>query len=223
MTENLSNFKGAGLTLVLKEQNNISILMAKNNSVKLHKKNVWIFAGGHNKEGELPYQTAYREFMEEIFNIVVSDEIINEIIERIIADETMYPITTVIPNNNSKPSYTHLQSSDAITHFVDVLKKYDIKSDVFPYGYNGLYNSNKKVNIYQFCSQRRYIYDEASFEKNELVFITMIPLNNIIHSINRAGKCKEVYHYHGENLKLFVPSSMKQIKYYFDMIDKKKL
>jgi hypothetical protein len=51
----------------------------------------------------------------------------------------------------------------------------------------------------------------------------MIPLNNIIYSINRAGKFKEVYHYHGENLKIFVPSSMKQIKNYFDMIDKKKL
>jgi hypothetical protein len=217
------SFKGAGLTLVLKENDNISILMAKSNSDEAHKKNVWIFPGGHNKEGETPYQTAYREFIEEVFNVVVSDEIVNEIINLIIEDKNMYPINTVIPSNNSKPSYSHMQSSDSITHFVNVLKKYDIRSDVFPFGYNGLYNSNKKVNIYQFCAQRRYINDPHSFEKNELVFITMIPLNNIIYSINRTGKFKEIFHYHGENLRIYVPSSIKQIKYYFDKINQKKL
>ena len=139
--------------------------MAKNNSDKLHKKNVWIFPGGHNKEGELPHQTAYREFIEEVFNIVVPDEIVNEIIDLIVNDNKMYPIDTVIPNNNFKPSYTHMQSSDSITYFVNVLKKHNIKSDVFPFGYNGLYDSNKKVNIYQFCAQRRYINEIHSFEK----------------------------------------------------------
>lgn len=212
-------YNGAGLTLVLEDNNNYSILMAKSNSNKLNKKNIWIFAGGRRNEGELPYQTAYREFIEEVFNVVVEKHIIDEIIDLISSNKNLYPIETLIPNNNVIPSYTYMQSSDSITIFVDVLQKYNIRSNVFPFGYQGLYDSNKKINIYQFCAQRRYINEPASFEKNELVFITMIPLNNMLHSIARVGKFKDVYHYHGENLKIHVPSTLKYIKQYFN--DKK--
>ena len=211
---------GAGLTLVLNDNNNYSILMAKSNSNKPNKKNVWIFAGGRQNEGEVPHQTAYREFIEEIFNIVVEKYIIDEIIDLISSNKNLYPIETLIPNNNTIPSYTYMQSAESITIFVDVLQKYNIRSDVFPFGYQSLYDSNKKVNIYQFCSQRRYINESASFEKNELVFITMIPLNNMLYSISRVGKFKDVYHYHGENLKIHVPSTLKYIQQYFN--DKKK-
>lgn len=207
-----ANFNGAGLTLILNDNNNYSILMAKSNSNKPFKKNVWIFAGGRKNEGELPHQTAYREFVEEIFNVVVEKHIIDEIIDLISSNKNLYPIETLIPNNNILPSYTYVQKSDAITIFVDVLVKHNIRSDVFPYGYQSLYDSTRTINIYQFCAQRRYINDMASFEKNELVFITMIPLDNLIHSINRSGKFKDIYHYHGENLKIHVPSTMKHIK-----------
>ena len=206
------NFNGAGLTLVHKENNNNSILMAKSNSNKPYKKNVWIFPGGKKNSGEVPHQTAYREFIEEVFNVVVEKNILDEVIDLIKKDTTLFPIDTLIPNNNVIPSYTLIQSSDVITIIVNVLNKHNIKSDVFPFGYNGLYNNEKKVNIYQFCSQRRYINDEASFEKNELVFITMIPLNNLLYSIQRTKKYKDVFHYHGENLKIHVPSIMNQIK-----------
>ena len=208
-----ANYNGAGLTLVQNDNGNYSILMAKSNSNKSYKKNVWIFPGGHKNIGEKPHETAYREFIEEVFNVVVEKHIVDEIINLISLSKDLYPINTVIPNNNNLiPSYTFIQSSDAITIFVDVLNKYNIRCDVFPFGYFNLYDSFKKVNIYQFCMQRRYITDLASFEKNELVFITMIPLNNILGSIFRSKKAKDIYHYHGENLKIYVPSIMKQIK-----------
>jgi len=207
-------FNGAGLTLILNENNNYSILMAKSNSNKPIKKNVWIFPGGRRNDDEVPYETAYREFLEEVFNVVVDKVIVNEIIELVKADKSLYPIDTLIPNNNVTPSYTFMQSADAIKIFVDVLNKHHVISDVFPYGYNSLYDSHMKINIYQFCAQRRYINEIALFEKNELVFITMIPLNNLIHSINRSKKYKEIYHYHGENLKIHVPSIMKHINDY---------
>ena len=58
------NFKGAGLTLVHNENNNFAILMAKSNSDKPFKKNVWLFPGGKKNDNEVPYETAYREFLE---------------------------------------------------------------------------------------------------------------------------------------------------------------
>jgi hypothetical protein len=208
------NFNGAGLTLIHTENNNHSILMAKSNSDKPNKKNVWIFPGGRNNDNEVPHETAYREFLEEVFNVVVEKAIIDEIITLVKEDKSLYPIDTFIPNNNLVPSYTLMQSSDVITIFVNVLNKHHIMSDVFPFGYNSLYNNQKKVNIYQFCAQRRYINENPSFEKNELVFITMIPLNNLVHSVFRTKKYKDVFHYHGENLKIHVPSIMSHIKKY---------
>ena len=206
------NFNGAGLTLVLNENNNLYILMAKSNSNKPYKKNVWIFPGGRKNNNEVPHETAYREFLEEVFNVVVEKHIIDEIINQVKEDKSLFPIDTIIPNNNVIPSYTLIQSSEVITIFVNVLNKHSIKSDVFPFGYNSLYNNEKKVNIYQFCSQRRYINEEALFEKNELVFLTMIPLNNLLYSIYRSKKHREIFHYHCENLKIHVPSIMNQIK-----------
>ena len=211
-----SDFSGAGLTLILNDDNNnYSVLMAKSNSNKEFKKYVWLFPGGRRNGTELPHQTAYREFIEEVFNVIVTDEIVNEIIDLISLNKTLYPINTTIASNNSKSSYTFIQSSDAITIFVNVLKKHNIKSDVFPFGYNSLYDSQQKVNIYQFCAQRRYINDPSLPEKNELVFITMIPLNNLLFSIYRTPKYKDVFHYHGENLKVHVPSSIKFIDKFF--------
>jgi hypothetical protein len=213
------NFNGAGLTLIHNENNNISILMAKSNSDKINKKNVWIFPGGRKNDNELPHETAYREFIEEVFNVVVNKSIIDEIIDLVKKNKSLYPIDTLIPNNSLVPSYTLMQSSEVITDIVNVLNKHRIVSDVFPFGYNSLYNNQKKVNIYQFCAQRRYIYEPASFEKNELVFITMIPLNNLIYSVYRTKKHKEVFHYHGENLKIHVPSIMNQIKSYVNKLN----
>jgi len=210
------NFNGAGLTLILNDNNNYSILMAKSNSNKPHKRNTWIFPGGKKNENEVPYETAYREFVEEVFNVVVDKVIIDEIITLITEDKSLYPINTLIPNTNILPSYTFMQSADAITHFVNVLHKHGIKSDVFPYGYNSLYNKEKKVNIYQFCSQRRYINEVTSFEKNELVFLTMIPLDNLLHSVYRSNKFKSVFHYHCENLKIHVPSIIRHISNYLN-------
>jgi hypothetical protein len=209
------DFSGAGLTLILSDNNNHSILMAKSNSNKEFKKYVWLFPGGRRNGIEKPYQTAYREFLEEVFNVIVPDEIVNEITNLISLNKNLYPIDTTIASNNSKSSYTFIQSSDAITIFVNVLKKHNIKSDVFPFGYNSLYDSQQKINIYQFCAQRRYINDASLPEKNELVFITMIPLNNLLYSIFRTPKYKDVFHYHGENLKVHVPSSLKYIDAYF--------
>jgi len=215
------NFNGAGLTLIHNENNNISILMAKSNSDKPNKKNVWIFPGGRNNDNEVPHETAYREFIEEVFNVVVDKSIIDEIISIVKNDSSLYPIDTLIPNNSVIPSYTLMQSSEVITVFVNVLNKHRIISDVFPFGYNSLYDNQKKVNIYQFCAQRRYIYEQAAFEKNELVFITMIPLNNLIYSVYRTKKHKDVFHYHGENLKIHVPSIMNQIKIYVNKLTTK--
>ena len=217
----LPNFNGAGLTLIHNENGNISILMAKSNSPKPNKNNVWIFPGGRKNDNEVPYETAYREFIEEVFNVVVNKSIIDEIIELVKKDTSLYSIDTLIPNNSLIPSYTLMQSSEAITIFVNVLNKHRIVSDVFPFGYNSLYDNQKKVNIYQFCAQRRYIYEPAAFEKNELVFITMIPLNNLIYSVYRTKKHKEVFHYHGENLKIHVPSIMNQIKSYVNKLNTK--
>ena len=180
----MSDFNGAGLTLIHNDSdNNYSILFAKSNSNNINKRHVWIFAGGKRNKNETSIQTAYREFVEEIFNVVVDDDIINEIIEIIKFRDDLYPITSNISNNNTTPSYTYLQSSKAITVFVNILKKYKIKSDVFPFGYEGLYNNKKEVNIFHFCNLRRYINENAEFEKNELVFITMIPLSNLLYSI----------------------------------------
>ena len=217
----LPNFNGAGLTLIHNENNNISILMAKSNSDKPNKKNVWIFPGGRKNDNEVPHETAYREFIEEVFNVVVDKSIIDEIIDLVKKNKSLYPIDTLIPNNSVIPSYTLMQSSEVITDFVNVLNKHRIISDVFPFGYNSLYDNQKKVNIYQFCAQRRYIYESAAFEKNELVFITMIPLNNLIYSVYRTKKHKEVFHYHGENLKIHVPSIMNQIKSYVNKLNTK--
>ena len=221
MTEPTLHYNGAGLTLVLDDNKNYSILMAKSNSVKPYKRNLWIFAGGKRNAQEHPYETAYREFIEEIFNVVVDKKIVDEIINLISIDggKNLYSIETQIPNNNIIPSYTYLQSANAITIFVDVLSRHNIKSDVFPFGYSGLYDSNKKVNIYNFCAQRRYINEPAAFEKNEIIFITMIPLDNLLASISRSEKYKDVYHYHGENLKIRVPSIMKNIKSFLDEKD----
>jgi hypothetical protein len=217
----LPNFNGAGLTLIHNENNNVSILMAKSNSDKPNKKNVWIFPGGRKNDNEVPHETAYREFIEEVFNVVVDKSIIDEIIDLVKKNKSLYPIDTLIPNNSMIPSYTLMQSSEVITDFVNVLNKHRIISDVFPFGYNSLYDNQKKVNIYQFCAQRRYIYEPAAFEKNELVFITMIPLNNLIYSVYRTKKHKEVFHYHGENLKIHVPSIMNQIKSYVNKLNTK--
>ena len=208
----MTEYIGAGLTLISNDNENYSILMAKSNSNNPNKKYAWIFAGGRRNDGECAYQTAYREFVEEIFNVVVDKKIIDEIITLISDDPTMFPIDTVIPNTSTIPSYTFIQTAEAITIFVNVLNKHGIRSNVFPFGYRSLYNSDNTINIFQFCMQRRYINEVAEFEKNELVFITMIPINNLLYSISRTMKHKDVFHYHGENLKIYVPSIMKQIK-----------
>jgi hypothetical protein len=179
------NFNGAGLTLILNENNNYSILMAKSNSTKPHKRNTWIFPGGKKNESEVPHQTAYREFVEEVFNVVVDKVIIDEIITLITEDKSLYPINTLIPNSNSLPSYTFMQSADSITHFVNVLHKHGIKSDVFPFGYNGLYNLENKINVYQFCLQRRYIADPVSIEKNEYISLPSRKLKNTCSTCNK--------------------------------------
>jgi hypothetical protein len=218
-----NEFNGAGLTLIHQDSdNNYSILYAKSNSNNVNKKNVWIFAGGKRNKDETSIQTAYREFVEEIFNVVVDDDIINEIIEIIKFRDDLYPITSNISNNNVIPSYTYLQSSRAITIFVNILKKYKIKSDVFPFGYEGLYNNKKEVNIFHFCNLRRYINENVEFEKNELVFITMIPLSNLLHSIDnkKSHLPNHIYHYHGENLIIYVPSTIRYISKFITNLEK---
>jgi len=218
-----NEFNGAGLTLIHQDSdNNYSILYAKSNSNNVNKKNIWIFAGGKRNKDETSIQTAYREFVEEIFNVVVDNDIINEIIEIIKFRDDLFPITSNISNNSPIPSYTYLQSSRAITIFVDILKKYKIKSDVFPFGYEGLYNNKKEVNIFHFCNTRRYINEIAEFEKNELVFITMIPLSNLLHSIDnkKSHLPNHIYHYHGENLKIHVPSTIRYIDKFIRNLEK---
>jgi hypothetical protein len=219
----MSDFNGAGLTLIHKDSdNNYSILFAKSNSIKINKRYVWIFAGGKRNKNETSIQTAYREFVEEIFNVVVDNDIINEIIEIVKFRDDLYPITSNISNNNNIPSYTYLQSSKAITIFVDILKKYKIKSDVFPFDYEGLYNNKKEVNIFHFCNLRRYINENPEFDKNELVFITMIPLSNLLYSIenNKDHLTNNIYHYHGENLKIHVPSTIRYIDKFIKNLEK---
>ena len=207
--------KGAGLVIIHKEDKNVSILIGKSNSSVPYKKDVWLFPGGHSHDDELPYETAYREFVEEVFNVIIPPHVIKEIIAAIIEDKSLYPIETAVPNNDDTPSFTFMQSSDVLTIIINILKKYNIQCDVFPYGYNGLYNVEQKINIYQFCLQRRYITEPVSIEKNELVFITLIPLKNIIYSINRANKKMNIYHYHQENLKIHVPYVIRNINRYF--------
>ena len=56
-------------------------------------------------------------------------------------------------------------------------------------------------------------------EKNEIVFIVMAPIDNLIRTINNC-KSKDVYYYHSENLKIHVPSVMRQIKTYLESKDK---
>ena len=45
---------------------------------------------------------------------------------------------------------------------------------------------------------RRYINDEIIGVMNELVFITMVPLKNLLY----ATKNKDIFYYHSEYLKL---------------------
>ena len=207
--------KGAGLVIIHQEDKNVSILIGKSNSSIPYKKDVWLFPGGHSHDDELPYETAYREFIEEVFNVIIPQHVIKEIISAIIEDKSLYPIKTTVPNTDDRPSFTFMQSSDVLTIIVNILKKYNIQCDVFPFGYNGLYNVEYKINIYQFCLQRRYITEPVSIEKNELVFITLIPIKNIIYSINSANKKMNIYHYHQENLRVYVPYVIKNIDRYF--------
>jgi len=217
LTSNI--FNGAGLTLIHEDEGEYSIMIGKSNSNKPYKHNVWVFGGGKKEEGEDAIQTAYREFMEEIFNIHIDSKLVDEIIKQISNSPNMYDITTNLSNNHDIPSYTFLQTSNALTIMVNVLVENKIFSDVFPFGYEGLYNKKKKVNIYNFCSQRRYIMERAMPEKNEIVFIVMAPIDNLIRTINNC-KSKDVYYYHNENLKIHVPSVMRQIKTYLESKDK---
>lgn len=217
-----ADYNGAGLTLIHNNNGYYSILLAKSNSYKPNKKNVWIFGGGGKEKDENAIQTAYREFLEEIFNIHIDIKIVDEIIELIKENKEYYDISTNISNNHEKPSYTFLQTSNALTIMVNVLDKYKIYSDVFPFGYEGLYNNKKEIDIHSFCSQRRYIIEKCMPEKNEIVFIAMVPIDNIINSINKS-KSRDVYHYHGENLRIYVPSVMKQIKIYLTELENIKL
>jgi len=217
-------FNGAGLTLIHGDkEDNFYILYAKSNSAVEYKKNIWIFAGGKRDNDETPIQTAYREFVEEIFNVIVDNTIINEIIECIQSRSDLYPIETILPlrisSNVKIPSFTFLQSSKSITIFIDVLNKHNIRSDVFPFGYNGLYNNKKEVNIFNFCSQRRYITEPCLHNKNELVFITMIPISNLLDTIYSELNInnKNIYHYHMEYLKIFVPSEVEKINDFIKM------
>jgi len=210
---------GAGLTLIHKDiDGDYSLLYAKSNSDKPNKHAVWIFPGGGRKNQENPVQTAYREFMEEVFNIEIDIKYINEILEQINLEQknlSLYPLDTKISNNNiNTPSYTFLQSSNALTIIVNVLNKYTIYSDVFPFGYSGLYNSKNKVDIYNFCLQRRYINQKILYDKNELVFITMIPIKNLLTTIENDKQLQNIYHYHGENLRIYIKTIISDINIY---------
>jgi len=216
ITEN--DYNGAGLTLIHNDDGDYSILLGKSNSTKPHKHNVWVFGGGKKEAGENPVQTAYREFMEEIFNIKIDIELVDDIIRKISNTPEMYDITTCLSNNHHIPSYTFLQTSNALTIMVNVLVENNIYSDVFPFGYDSLYNKKNKVNIHNFCSQRRYIRERAIPDKNEIVFIIMAPIDNIIKRIN--SNKRDVYYYHSENLRIHVPSVIRQIKLHLDTIDK---
>jgi hypothetical protein len=189
-------YQGAGLAIIHYDNNNYSLLLAKCN-----KKYEWIFPGGKRNEDEEPVQTAYREFIEEVFNISIEKSVLNEIIETISKNNQCLPINTNISNINSItniPSYTFIQNDKCITSIVNILSKYNIQSDVFNYNYENLYDYNKQVNIYNFCSMRRYINDEIIGVMNELVFITMVPLKNLLY----ATKNKDIFYYHSEYLKL---------------------
>ena len=214
-----TDYNGAGLTLIHEDDGEYSIMIGKSNSNKPYKHNVWVFGGGKKEDGEDAIQTAYREFMEEIFNIHIDIKLVDEIIKKISDTTGMYDITTNLSNNHHIPSYTFLQTSNALTIMVNVLVENKIFSDVFPFGYEGLYNKKKEVNIYNFCSQRRYIMERAMPEKNEIVFVVMAPIDNLIRTINNC-KSKDVYYYHGENLKIHVPSVMRQIKTYLESKNK---
>ena len=61
--------------------------------------------------------------------------------------------------------------------------------------------------------------ERAMPEKNEIVFVVMAPIDNLIRTINNC-KSKDVYYYHGENLKIHVPSVMRQIKTYLESKNK---
>ena len=190
-------YQGAGLAIFHYDNlNNFSLLVAKCN-----KKYEWIFPGGRRNGDEEPVQTAYREFIEEVFNISIEKSVLNEIIETISKNNQCLPINTNISNMNSItniPSYTFIQNDKCITSIVNILSKYNIQSDVFNYNYENLYDYNKQVNIYNFCSMRRYINDEIIGVMNELVFITMVPLKNLLY----ATKNKDIFYYHSEYLKL---------------------
>jgi hypothetical protein len=216
------DYNGAGLTLIHNNDGYYSILLAKSNSYKPNKKNVWIFGGGGKEKDENPIQTAYREFMEEIFNIHIDIKVVDEIIELIKGKKEFYDVNTNISNNREIPSYTFLQTSNALTIMVNTLDKHKIYSDVFPFGYDGLYNHKKEIDVHNFCSQRRYIIEKCMPEKNEIVFIVMVPIDNLVNSITKC-KTKDVYHYHGENLRIYVPSVMKQIKLYLTELENIKL
>jgi len=90
------DYNGAGLTLIHNNNGYYSILLAKSNSYKPNKKNVWIFGGGGKEKDENAIQTAYREFLEEIFNIHIDIKIVDEIIELIKENKEYYDISTNI-------------------------------------------------------------------------------------------------------------------------------
>ena len=199
-------FRGAGLAVIHTDiHNNHSVLLGKSN-----KYNSWNFPGGGREKDEEPSQTAYREFIEEVFNVNITNTIVNEIIDLITKNTKCLPLNTLISNNQDVPSYTFVQKDECITIMVNILSKHDIFSTVFNVSkfkksnnfYENLFDFHKHVNIHHFCSMRRYITEKPKNSMNELVFITMIPLKNILHTISQNEK----YHYHFEYLRLAMPT-----------------
>ena len=201
-------FRGAGLAIIhTDEKNNHSVLLGKSNNY-----NNWNFPGGSREADETPVQTAYREFVEEVFNVHATKDMIDEIISLIEKDDKCFRINTYTSDNKDIPSYTFLQKDVCITTMVNTLIKYNIYSNVFNIKkfkksnkmdyYENLFDSNKQVNIYNFCSMRRYITEKPHNSMNEIVFIIMIPLKNILLTLSKH----ETHHYHFEYLKLIVPS-----------------
>jgi len=200
-------FKGAGLAIIHTDEcNNHYVLLGKSNIY-----NTWVFPGGGKEKDEQPCETAYREFIEEVFNVCITKEIVTEIIDLINQNKNCFSIDTKISNNKDIPSYTFIQKDNCITIMVNVLSKYNIYSNVFNIQkfkksntinyYENLYDNKKQINIYNFCSMRRYITEKPYNSINEIVFIIMIPLNNILSTIDK----NENFHYHFEYLKLTSP------------------
>lgn len=167
--------KNAGVIILFPHKNSIYILCGITRQNKINT------FGGLSENGESVIYTAIREFIEEVFNFIPSNKILNNVIKYITLNHDSYLVYNFLGN-----SYTYIFDISIIENIIDICLKNNIKYIQLDHKkYIKLKKYIPNIKLDNFIQDRIITFRKSWNGLNEVPVLISIELFNLVNIISK--------------------------------------